>query len=722
MTEQWSGRSGVNWPGNWGGKEGYAMVKQADETATNPGDALGKLLRKYSPCLILIDEWVAYARQLHDTNDLPGGDFETQFTFAQTLSEEMKSAKQALLVVSIPASSEGAGVSPTAGVHDEEVGGAKGREALARLRNVFQRVATQWRPASSEESYEIVRRRLFQPITDPQLFVARDRVAKEFCDLYRAQHQEFPPECREADYERKIKAAYPIHPEVFDRLYQDWAGLVKFQRTRGVLRLMASVIHTLWERDDRSVLILPASMPVDDLHVQSELTRYLPDGWDTVIEKDVDGDSSLPMKLDREKSGTLGRFAAARRVARSVFLGSAPTPDAANKGIEDRRLKLGCVQPGESPNVFGDALRYLAHSATYLYQDGNRYWYSTQPTVTKLADDRAEQLNREMDKVAEEIRKRVREELRNRGDFAKVHPFAKSSEVPDEMETRLVVLDLEYPYAKDPTNPALVAAEEILNSRGNSPRLYRNTVVFLAADRARLDELLQAGCHFLAWESIKHDSEGDKPRLNLDSFQKRQAATQLENWNRTVDARMSETFQWLLVPVQQNAQSNLEWRPIRLTGQDALAVRASKKLRGESQMVPQYAATLLRGDMDKIPLWRGDFVAVSQLVEDYARYLYLQRVKGPDVILGAIRDGLSLMMWTAESFAYADSWDEAKQRFMGLQGGKAIFVTAESTGVLVKPEVASKQLEAERPKQEPVSTGPGKTDPVGPGVIPGSGS
>ena len=72
-----------------GGKEGFALVKQSDETATNPGDALGKLLRKYSPCLILIDEWVAYARGLHDTKDLPGGEFETQFTFAQTLTEEV---------------------------------------------------------------------------------------------------------------------------------------------------------------------------------------------------------------------------------------------------------------------------------------------------------------------------------------------------------------------------------------------------------------------------------------------------------------------------------------------------------------------------------------------------------------------------------------------------------------------------------------------------------
>lgn len=700
-----------------GGKEGFAMVKLADETATNPGDALGKLLRKYSPCLILIDEWVAYARQLHDTTDLPGGDFETQFTFAQTLSEEMKSAKQALLVVSIPASSEGAGASPTAGVHDEEVGGAKGREALARLRNVFQRIATQWRPASSEESYEIVRRRLFQPITDPQLFVARDRAAKEFCDLYRTQHQEFPPECREADYERKLKAAYPIHPEIFDRLYQDWSGLVKFQRTRGVLRLMASVIHTLWERDDRSVLILPANLPIDDLRVESELTRYLSDGWDTVIEKDVDGGNSLPLKVDREKPN-LGRYSAARRIARSVFLGSAPTPHAANKGIEDRRLKLGCVQPGESPAVFGDALRHLAHSATYLYQDGNRYWYSTQPTVTKLADDRAEQLNREPDKVAEEIRKRVREELRNRGDFTKIHPFAESGEVPDEMETRLVVLDLDHPYAKDPSNPAITEAEAILNNRGNSPRLYRNTLVFLAADRARLDELLQAGRYFLAWQSI----ENDRAKLNLDNHQSRQATTQRETWDRTVEARITETFQWLLVPTQPNAQAKLEWMAARLTGQDSLAVRVSRKLRSESQMVSQYAATLLRGDMDKIPLWRGNHVSVTQLLEDYAQYPYLQRVKGPDVILGAIRDGLSLMMWASETFAYADSWDEAKQRYAGLQGGRLITVTADSTGLLTKPDVATKQLEAERPKdgELPTQLGGAGTRPPSTGGSTGS--
>ena len=124
-------------------------------------------------------------------------------------------------------------------------------------------------------------------------FVARDTVARAFSDFYRTQQQEFPPDCRDSDYERRLKAAYPIHPEIFDRLYSDWSTLVKFQRTRGVLRLMAAVIHSLWEKGDRNPLILPANIAIDDPRVQFELTRYLSDNWVPVIEKDVDGPNAL---------------------------------------------------------------------------------------------------------------------------------------------------------------------------------------------------------------------------------------------------------------------------------------------------------------------------------------------------------------------------------------------------------------------------------------------
>src|SRR5262249_36351556 len=158
-------------------------------------------------------------------------------------------------------------------------------------------------------------------------------------------------------------------------------------------------------KGDRNPLILPGNISIHDPRVQFELTRYLSDNWVPVIERDVDGPNALPLRIDADVPN-LGKFAACRRVARTIYLGSAPTPTAANRGIEDRRVKLGCVMPGEPPKVFDDALRRLSTAATYLYQDGPRYWYSTQPTVTKLAEDRAEQLKREPDKVVLEIDKR----------------------------------------------------------------------------------------------------------------------------------------------------------------------------------------------------------------------------------------------------------------------------------------------------------------------------
>jgi predicted AAA+ superfamily ATPase len=193
-----------------------------------------------------------------------------------------------------------------------------------------------WRPASAEEGFEIVRRRLFQPITDPELFAARDLVVKAFAELYWGQSQEFPAGCREGEYERRVKAAYPIHPELFDRLYNDWSTLDKFQRTRSVLRLMAAVIHTLWDRHDTSLLILPATVPIDEQSVRNELTRYLDDPWVPVIENDVDGPNSLPLRLGRDNPN-LGRYSACRRVARTIYLGSAPTLRTANQGLGARR-------------------------------------------------------------------------------------------------------------------------------------------------------------------------------------------------------------------------------------------------------------------------------------------------------------------------------------------------------------------------------------------------
>ncbi|MHB1543734.1 MAG: Swt1 family HEPN domain-containing protein [Gammaproteobacteria bacterium] len=673
-----------------GGKKAFARIKADDEKATSPGDVLRELFIEYGPCLILIDEWVAYARQLHDQGDLPAGSFETQFTFAQVLTESAKLAKNCLLVISLPASDTSG--SPHAQADDAEVGGQRGREALDRLRNVVGRVESSWRPASAEEGFEIVRRRLFEPLSDPAQFTDRDVVARAFADFYHAQQAEFPPECRDVDYEKRLKAAYPIHPEIFDRLYTDWSTLVKFQRTRGVLRLMAAVIHSLWEKGDRNPLILPANISIDDSRVQFELTRYLSDNWVPVIEKDVDGPNSLPLRLDSDVPN-LGKFSACRRVARVVYLGSAPTTAAAHRGIEDRRVKLGCVMPGESPAVFGDALRRLAGAATYLYQDGPRYWYATQPTVTKLAEDRAEQLKRDPDKVVHELEKRVRADLGKTGEFSRVHALPHSGQdVPDDRDARLVVLRVDHPYSKEAGNPAEAAAKAILETRGNTPRLYRNTLVFLAIDKSRLQDLDEAVRRYLAWASILDERD----TLDLSPHQVKQAETQQSAANSDVSARLPEAYQWLLTPMQADARAPVTWQVSRLSGQDALAVRASKKLKSEDRLVTNYAASSLRLELDRVPLWRGDHVSVRQLVDDFACYLYLPRLADSNVLLGAIRNGVALLTWEQDGFAYAEGYDEAGKRYRGLRGGCQIAIPDSDTpGLVVRPDVARAQLDKE---------------------------
>ena len=459
----------------------------------------------------------------------------------------------------------------------------------------------------------------------------------------------------------------PIHPEIFDRLYTDWSTLVKFQRTRGVLRLMAAVIHSLWEKGDKNPLILPANISIDDTRVQFELTRYLSDNWVPVIEKDVDGPSSLPLRLDGEVPN-LGKFAACRRVARAIYMGSAPLTKAAHRGIEDRQVKLGCVMPGESPAVFGDALRRLAGAATYLYQDGPRYWYSTQPTVTKLAEDRAEQLKRDPDKVVQELDGRLRKDLEHKGDFSRIHPMPQSGQdVPDDLDARLVVLGVDHPYSKEPGSAAESAAKAILESRGNTPRLYRNTLVFLAADKTRLQDLDEAARKYLAWESILAEKVTAESRSATGEAGRDPEGRRRWRRDRTPAGD---------IPVAAGARADDTAGGNRVAGLAAFgagcAGRAGEQEAQERRIADhrfcRYAAA--DGTGPHSALARGSCGHQSSLSKtspaiSICRGSRIHRYCSVRSVMGS-----ALMLWRQEAFAYADSFDETAGRYRGLRGGR----------------------------------------------------
>src|SRR3954470_20515077 len=468
-----------------GGKDAFAMVATADADRTPPGRALHDLLSAYAPAVILVDEWVAYARSLVARDDLAGGTFDDQFTFAQSLTEAVKGTPGVLLAVSIPASESGDDTRPAAG-NAEEVGGTHGLEALRRLQNVVRRLADQWRPASPNEAYHIVRQRLFVA-PDADALASINATARGFIEMYVKHADDFPNETRAGGFEDRIKQTYPIHPELFDRLYEDWSSLERFQRTRGVLRLMNTVIHALWVGEDQSPLIMPASIPIGTAAVNSELTQYLQDSWKAVIDADVDGPNAEPVRIDAGKP-LFGQRSLTRRLARTVFFGAAPTIGSAHKGLETQRVFLGTAIPGDVPGNFHAALTQLADRATYFYSGSGKYWYDLQANITRTAKDQAERLHKE--DVWAEIVRRLQVQARTRGDFAGVHVCPESNaDIPDTDEARLVILHPKVAHKRGAESAAKEFAHKATEYRGSSNRKHRNALVYLAADEARLEEL-----------------------------------------------------------------------------------------------------------------------------------------------------------------------------------------------------------------------------------------
>lgn len=687
-----------------GGEEAFAMLAENDEKGIAPGsNLLEAIFRKCAPCLILIDEWVAYLRQIYKVDGLPSGSFDANLTFVQALTEAVKASPGTLLVASLPAS-------------QIEVGGEGGQEALARLQQTFSRVESSWRPASQEESYEIVRRRLFKEIPGDK-FHHRDNTIKQFVKLYRENANDFPQGCADEDYRRKLEKAYPIHPELFDQLYTSWGALEKFQRTRGVLRLMAQVIHELWMGSDPSVMIMPGSVAIGSARVEPELLHYLDASWQAIIAGDVDGVMATPYKID-QSAPNLNRYSATRRVARSIFMGTAPSHGQENKGLDDKQINLGVVQPGERPAIFGDAIRRLTNQAKFLHSDLGRYWYSMSASLNRLAADRAGQFEEAL--VLVELDKALStyiNGLADRGHFDAVQVApANSSEVPDEAGgVRAIVLGVAHAHNGRENSDALNEAKDILLHRGGTPRVYRNMLVFLAAEQRQLENLNAAMRGSLAWAEIVQQID----RLNLTQSDSALAKAKLAEANETLKTRLKEAWCYLIYPVQESAHADVEWMASKISAQEGLLARASKRLVTDEGMLTDLGPARLDRELQKY-IWKDNaHLSLRDLWEYLNRYTYLPRVKNRDVLVRAVQAAASGML--PGPFAYAEEVSQSGG-YVGLIVDKASnpIVVIDGQSVIVRPEVA----EANRPSltqfgcehqtpQAPDEPTPGPQTPTG---------
>lgn len=655
-----------------GGETAFAKLAEADHDGTAPGKSvLAEILGNSAPCIILMDELVRYVSQFEEGKILSGGTYDTQLSFIQSLTEALKAVPNAILLASLPFS-------------DREAGSQQGIKALRALEHYFGRVQALWKPVATEEAFEIVRRRLFANVSDR---LAAEDVCRAYADYYTANAGDFPQETQGSGYVERLKHAYPIHPEVFDRLYEDWSSLDNFQRTRGVLKMMATVIHRLWTTGNNDLMIQPGSLPLFDSDTRNEAVYYLPQGWDPVLERDVDGERAATTELDNARP-LFGTIHACRRIARSVFLGSAPDAGAVggakhHRGIELERVLLGCAQPGQVLGHYKDGVRALVDRLQYLNSANNRYWFDTRPNLRREMEDRKRRFN-----PREHVYPFIKDKLRfANGVFGGVHVFTPSADVPDDWQLRLVVLPPEATFSKGAQSPAIEAAAAILKNRGEHPRQKQNRLVFLAPDIDSLARLKDQVTSSLAWRSIVDDvREG---RLNLDVHQTKLASASLDQANETLGRMVRETFKWLLAPLQEakpgKGIGEIQWDYFQINPAVINRVEEIERVLKENELLISEWAPIHLAKMLQSWFWKDDSVAAGALEvwQKTCCYLYLPRLKDSDTVRSAIAAGVS----SRDFFGIA--YGAEAGRYQGFHFSQNTSVIFDESLLLIEPKAAS---------------------------------
>lgn len=688
-----------------GKADGYKMVKEADESGTSPGkEILVELLSRFAPCVILMDELVVYIRQFVESQALSGGTYDSNLSFIQSLTEAAKLVPNAVVLASLPES-------------ENQAGGQRGVSALKALEAIFNRVQALWKAVAPEEAFEIVRRRLFEQIKDAK---ARDQVCRAFADAYVAEGAKVPQETQEARYYDRMLQSYPIHPEVFAQLYEEWTTIEGFQRTRGVLKLMAKVIYRLWQDDNKDLMILPSSLPLYDGGARNELIYYLGPGWDPVVDRDIDGARAETTLLETKET-RFGSVQAARRVARTVFFSSAPSSVSTRpgtRGIDRARVLLGCLQPGQASSLYSDALHRLADQLHYMSssgdkaQDGTRYWFDTRANLRREMEERKQRFD-DKNEVRGRMAEIVKRLAAGASFFDGTHTFTPHSDVPDDSALRLVVLGPEQFYSKEEPRMANEAVLDYVRNNGTKPRYRGNRLLFLAPDHGALARLRDCIRMALAWGSIVDDVTN--MRLVLDNLQAEQAKKELRAAEDVLPRAARECFKWLLCPSQDSptGKPSVEIVPLNTAGA-ALGPEIERVCIDNEWVIPTWSPIHLRTKLKEL-YWKSDKNAVkaAEFWEDTLRYLYLPRLKDRGVIAQAIAKGAG-----ARDF-YGTAYGEHEGKFDGFMFGDAN-VQFDDTLLLIEPEVAKAYEAANQPSPSPDPTPPSLVapSPIAPGPNP----
>lgn len=633
----------------------YALLQEHDRKRRAPGKDLLHELLQDQPTLILMDEIAEYCVKARDFAD-------QVMAFFQELTETVKVLDRCALIVTLPSSTSY---------------GEEGERALNQLQRIFGRVENIKTPVEGEEVYEVIRRRLFEDTGDPQ--EAR-RVAEDYWQLYQRLGEDVPSEVRQASYRDKIRKAYPFHPELIDGLFERWSTFSKFQRTRGVLRLLAEVVADLYKSRYPTPLIQPAHINFANQAIRTEFIKHIGNEFEGVVASDIADGNAKAQKIDREMGSEYARFGVASGLAAAIFFYSfSGSPERRGAGIG--RLRVALLRSEIPSAVVGDAVRRLEEDLWYLHAEAGLYYFTKQANLNKVILEKEEAVRD--DQIEDEIRKRLE---RVAGSELRVFLTpAASNDVPDNRERKLAVLATDHAKQAGTTEKL---AEELINPFRN----YRNTILVLTADGRELSGLRQQVKRLLALKAI----QADKALLsNLSQDNRRTLETKLRDAEGGLAFRILTTYRHLAKATGEK----IEWFDLGLPTvgeQTSLAKRVVEYLKAQEMLLAKISP---RQVLQKTLSESENEKPLGEIYEAFLKYPNLPMLESENVLYNAVQDGV-------------------RDGLFGLRSGRLYFKESlpfgalDAAALLVRREVAEAEKAAAAGATAPGGT-VGVTQPEG---------
>jgi len=588
-----------------GGRPGYESFRENDEARISPGKAkLRDFLAAHQPCVLLFDEILEYVNRALDVREGLKVALGTQtFSFFQELTEAVATLPHAMLVVTLPSS------------YLEDFGEQQ-EESLARLNKIFGRVEAIETPVQGEEVYAVIRRRLFE-VEHLKRSEMREVVHRYF-QLYQQHHDSLPPKARDVTYRDKMEKAYPFHPDLIDILYEKWSTFPSFQRTRGVLRLLANVIEDLYQRERNLNVILPGDVNLERPPIRQEFLKHIGQEYEGVIGSDIAGHEAKAKALDADNKSWKHL---AQRIATAAFFHSFSADDS-ERGATLPYLKLATLHSDTMPAMVTEVLGKLANTLWYLNSRGDAYFFSRIPNLNRMILDKKEFFSEAYeDRLKAVIEEEIGPKFRPYLWPESVSGSDVSAVIPDNRDLKLVILHPDDDGSRIP---------QWIERRGEGFREYKNTLFFALADTGAFVKLREDVKTVLALEAIKTEVDaGDSPlpEERRDEIQRRLHKIQ-RDFSYNV-RRMYHTLRFadreidLGAPVAGNETlSNWFWR--ELTSPDVGAV------------VEQLHYRML---VNKFIAQNGP-IAASRLLEQFYKDPSLPAPASEDVVARAIQLGV----------------------------------------------------------------------------------